>query len=419
MSAMASIQHQSAGTKAAFGPRQVRQAAVRNWAYRALKLAGMRPTKAFPDYLEFAPTVQDAQEFSDLSARVSCYLQDAGLPLYLPGPRFPLSADAVPHFDPLLVSDPGWVDRRPEGVGHLVVHRITPKTLSMMATSAVPFTVVDTRLHVKSEMQYFTLRNSTTWPTYRPAEMALERLRALGGEGSSAFVFATGPSALEVDPATVTADVRITCNSAVRDLDRIRQLRPNIITFMDPVFHFGPSRYAAAFRRDVVKAAEEVDALVVCGDTFAGPLLSLEPTLRDRLVVIPHQHGGPWRWPTDRNPTVRQAGNVLTGLMLPLAFMLADDVSIAGADGRQPTENYYWKHNPTLQYSGDLMQTVFDAHPAFFRDRDYQDYYEVHCANLEALIQVGEAQGKTVRGVTSSWTPALRARGAPTPSDVS
>jgi hypothetical protein len=416
--AMSSSQAQSAGTKAAFGPRRLQQAKLRLWAYRALKQAGKRPAKGFPDYLQFAPRPRDAREFSDLSARVSCYLLDAGLPLYLPGSRFPLDASLVPHFDPSLVRDPGWVHDRPEGVGHLVVHRLSPKTSRTMATSRVPFTVVDTRLHAYSEMQYFALRNAATWPTYRPAEAALERLRELGGPGSSAFVLATGPSAQEVDLATITADVRITCNSAVRDHERIKMFRPNIITFMDPVFHFGPSRYAAAFRKDVVRAAEEADTLVVCGDTFAGPLLGLEPSLRGRLVVIPHQDGGPWRWPTDRNPTMRQAGNVLTGLMLPLALMLADEVAIAGADGRQPSENYYWKHNPALQYSGDLMQTVFDAHPAFFRDRDYEDYYDEHCANLEALISLGEARGKTVRGATSSWVPALRTRGAPTPEVI-
>ena len=416
---MASNHTQSAGTKAAFGPRKLQQAKLRLWVYRALKIAGARPTKAFPDYFEFAPAVRDTQEFSDLSTRVSCYLQDTGVPLYLPGARFSLSPDAVPHFDPSLIRDPGWVNDRPEGVGHLIVHRITPATLRMMATSAVPFTVVDTRLHAYSELQYFALRNKATWPTYRPAEEALQRLRALGGPGSSAFILATGPSALEVDPAAITADVRITCNSAVRDLERIRKFRPNVITFMDPVFHFGPSRYAAAFRRDAVRAAEEVDALVVCGDTFAGPLLGLVPSLRERLAVIPHQEGGPWRWPTDHNPTMRQAGNVLTGLMLPLALMLADDVAIAGADGREPNENYYWKHNPALQYEEDLMQTVFDAHPSFFRDRNYEDYYDEHCANLETLIRLGEAHGKTVRGATSSWVPALRTRGAPAPEITS
>ncbi|MGN6372926.1 MAG: hypothetical protein ACTHM1_08030 [Solirubrobacteraceae bacterium] len=375
----------------------------------------MRPAKAFPDYLEFYPAVRDSREFSDLSARVSCYLGDTGLPLHLPGTYPPLDPDQVAYLDPQLVRNPGWVSERPPGKGHLVVHRLSPAALKLMISSRAPFTVVDTRLHAYSEMQYFALRNSTTWPTYQPVEIALQRLRALGGKGASAFILATGPSASEVDLSSISSDVRITCNSAVRDLSRIREFQPHIITFMDPVFHFGPSRYAAAFRRDVVRAAEEVDALVVCGDTFAGPLLGLEPSLRERLLVIPHRDGGRWRWPTERNPTIRQAGNVLTGLMLPLGLMVADAVFIAGADGRQPSENYYWQHNPSLQYSGELMQTVFDAHPAFFRDRDYEDYYADHCANLEAFIKVAEHHGKTVTGVTPSWIPALRRRGAPAP----
>jgi hypothetical protein len=62
------------------------------------------------------------------------------------------------------------------------------------------------------------------------------------------------------------------------------------------------------------------------------------------------------------------------------------------------------------------MQTVFDAHPAFFRDRDYADYYEQVCDDLEALIQFGESHNKVVRAATPSWIPALRARGASLPS---
>jgi hypothetical protein len=408
----------SAGTDAAFGNRQPQRIKVRRAAYRGLRVAGLRYMRAFPDYLEFFPDIRNAEEFADLSARVNCYLDGVDYSLYLPGPRFPLRPESVPYMDPGLVRDPGWVDERPEGAGHLVIHRLCPSSLARMAKSRGPFTVVDGRLFTRSEEQYFVLRNATIWPTYAPVETALERLRAVGDGGRSAFILATGPSALTVDLASVTADVRITCNSAVRDLERIREFRPNIIAFTDPVFHFGPSRYAAGFRRDVVRAAEAADALVVCGHAFAGPLLDLQPELRERLAVIPHQHGGPWRWPTTRNPTVREAGNIMTTLMLPLAFMLADDVSIAGADGRQPTENYFWKHNPQLQYSGELMQTVFDAHPSFFRDSVYADYYENFCSDVEELVQCGEAHGKTVRAAAPSWIPALRKRGATEPVEV-
>jgi hypothetical protein len=406
----------SPGTRAAFGRRKLRNAKLRLDAYRALKLLGWRPKRHFPDFLEFVPPVASEREFADLSARVTCYLGDAGLPLYLPGPRFDLDPELVPYFEPSLVRDPGWLSERPAGSGYLVVHRLTRKSAGRMLRTPLPSKVVDGRIHAYSEMEYFSLRNSASWPTYAPAEEALERLKEAAGNARSAFILATGPSALTVDLAAVDADVRITCNSAVRDLDRILEFRPNIIACTDPVFHFGPSRYAAAFRHDLVRAAEAVDAVVLCGHEFAGPLLGLEPTLKDRLAVIPQQLGGAWRWPTPRNPTLRQSGNVLTGLMLPVALMLAERVSIAGADGRQPNENYFWKHNSSLQYSGELMQTVFDAHPAFFRDRDYENYYDDFCADIETLSQLAEDRGKTIRAAAPSWIPALRTRGAPSPA---
>jgi hypothetical protein len=405
----------SHGTKAAMGKRHQRLAKARHRTQRLIALTGRRPTKGFPDYLEFAPAARDAAEYTDLSTRVSTYLADAGLPLYLPGPRFKIDPSLVPWFDRSLVRDPGWIAERPAGRRHIVVHRLTHEAARMLVSSRDPVTVVDERLHAFSEMQYFFLRNATSWPTYAPAETALQRLRAAVGPGRSAFILATGPAALTVDLPAVTADVRITCNSAVRDIDRIREYRPNIIACTDPVFHFGPSRYATGFRRDLVRAVEEVDAVVLSGHDCVGPLLGLAPELRDRLVVLPTQQSGPWRWPTDRNPTVRLGLSVLINLMLPVAMMLADDISIAGADGRHPAEKYFWSHNPQLQYSDELMQTVFDAHPSFFRDRDYADYYDLHSEQVEALMKTGERAGKVFHAAAPSWIPALRKRGAPEP----
>jgi hypothetical protein len=401
------------GTEAAYGRRRPLETELRKAAYWALRLAGLRYQRAFPDYLEFIPEVRSPEEFADLSSRVACYLGDAGVPLYLAGPRYELDPALVPHIDPVLVRDPGWVPRRPGGEGQLVVHRVTPATIRRLATSRTPGWVVDPSLFRRAEQQYFDLRNATSWPTYEPIELGLRRLRERAAGATTAFVLATGPSASLVDVEAVDADVRITCNSAVRDVEMMRKLRPQILCFTDPVFHLGPSRYAAGFRRDAVRIATEIDALVVCGARLSGPLLGLEPSLRDRLVVVPWQDAGPWRWPTDRNPTVRQGGNVMTTLMLPLAFLLADDVTIAGSDGRRPTEQYFWKHNTQLQYSDELMKTVFDTHPSFFRHVDYGDYYDQHCEFLEELIQAGEAAGKTVRALTPSWIPALVKRGAP------
>ena len=274
--------------------------------------------------------------------------------------------------------------------------------------------VVDKDIYFLTEMAYWRVRERLAWPNYPSAEVSLKRLRDHAPGAKRAFVLATGPSALGVDLGAVDADVRITCNSAVQDVDRLRAFRPTIIAFTDPVFHFGPSRYAAAFRRDLARAIEISDPLLLCGSDWVSPLLTLMPELEGRLAVLPFRAGGVWRWPTKRDPTVRTTGSVLTNLMLPTAFMLTDHVSVAGVDGRQPSETYFWKHG--LQYSDELMATVFEAHPAFFRDRDYEDHYEIYCDEIEEFLQIAERAGKVIVGAAPSWIPAFRRRGAPEPA---
>jgi len=246
---------------------------------------------------------------------------------------------------------------------------------------------------------------------------AMERLFSLGGPGTSAFVLATGPSAQLVDLDAVSAEVRIACNSAVRDLDLLRALQPNLICFGDPHFHYGPSRYAAAFRRDLLGAVDETDALLVTTEMCAGLLLAHHPELAERLVILRMLKGTPtWHWPSPERMAVRMTSNILTNAMLPLAFALTDRVAIAGCDGRRPDESYFWQHNRRTQYSDTLMATVFDAHPAYFRDQNYSAYYEEHCQQLEELLTAAEHAGKQAVGVTPSYISALRRRGASLPA---
>lgn len=378
-------------------------------------MLGLRPPTDSADYVEFAPAVRNAHEFTDLSTRVSCYLGDIDLPLYLPGKRFELDPTSLPYMEPELARDPGWVAERPRGIPYLLVHRLTPASLgAILKHRGAGATVVDKDLYLLSEMAYWRVRERLAWPNYPSADTSLQRLRNHAHDPRSAFILATGPSALTVDLESVDADIRITCNSAITDAERLRAFRPTIIAFTDPVFHFGPSRYAAAFRRDVLRAIEICDPLLLCGSDWVSPLLNLLPELEDRLAVVPFRRGGSWRWPTKHDPTVRSTSSVLTNLMLPVALMLTDHVLVAGVDGRQPTEKYFWNHG--LQYSDDLMATVFETHPAFFRDRDYEDHYERYCQQIEDFLQVAESAGKVVEGAAPSWIPAFRKRGADEPA---
>jgi hypothetical protein len=350
-----------------------------------------------------------------MAARINWYLPDARLPVVVRHERdLQIAPEHAGWMAPEFVKDPGWLDRPPPGAPLHVIHRMRPLEAAIVLRRRRSSMIVASNFAFGVDMCWSFLRSHFATMPSRSPEGVIERLFALGGRGTSAFVLATGPSARLVDPTRVDAEVRICCNSVVRDIDLLRALKPNVICFMDSVFHYGPSRYAAAFRRDLLRAVDETDALLVTFESWAGLLLAHHPELVDRLVIISFLPKGTttWHWPARDRMVVRSTGNVLTSAMLPMAFALADRVEIAGCDGRTPDERYFWKHNTRTQYDDELMTTVFSAHPAFFRDRSYADYYERHCQHLEELLTAAEANGRRVVGVTPSHIPALRRRGA-------
>jgi hypothetical protein len=107
----------------------------------------------------------------------------------------------------------------------------------------------------------------------------------------------------------------------------------------------------------------------------------------------------------------------MTLYMLPVASAIAEEVYVIGADGREKNEHYFWKHHETTQY-GDLLSSVRDAHPSFFRDRNYNAYYEEHCRTIEELMRYGESHGVRYHSLTPSRIPALANRSRQKMSDA-
>ena len=64
------------------------------------------------------------------------------------------------------------------------------------------------------------------------------------------YLFGTGPNLSQVKAFDFSDGMSIACNSMVRNSALMDRLRPPIIVIGDPIFHAGPSTYAAAFRAD-------------------------------------------------------------------------------------------------------------------------------------------------------------------------
>jgi len=262
-----------------------------------------------------------------------------------------------------------------------------------------------------SNYQGFFDRTRTSDQHQKLTELSLRNYTTLLDqvkECSSATVFGTGPSlnlALKFD---FLGGFNIVCNSIVKNRILLDYIKPQLLVFADPVFHFSPSKYSVEFRRHALKAIHDNNCFCLVPEGRVALLLAHYPELKNRIIGMPTLRRS-FNFPTCENFYVKASDNILTLFMLPIASAVAKKIQIIGSDGRQKNENYFWKHSSTAQFD-ELMQTVFDTHPSFFRDRIYTDYYENHCQFLNDLIEYGESLGIKYISLTQSYIPALEKR---------
>lgn len=224
------------------------------------------------------------------------------------------------------------------------------------------------------------------------------------------YIFGTGPSIEGAEKRDYSDGIRIICNSIVKNKQLLDHLNPHIVCFTDSVFHFGVSSYAGEFAKDLIRVIKKHNCYGITNQVGYAVMVANYPELEGKLMCIPaKRHGGP-NILSEKNYHTRDYANILTRYMLPLAGGLAkDQIVLQGFDGRNPDENYFWKHNENNQYV-DEMESTQVLHPAFFRDISYSEYYDKHCHNIELIVKLLENQKKRVRVIGNSYIPILMER---------
>ena len=229
------------------------------------------------------------------------------------------------------------------------------------------------------------------------------------GKRQRAYVLATGPSADQYHTLSHHSALGIVCNSVILDDELMRTLKPEILVFADPIFHFGPSEYAATFRQNLRQAAKKYDFTIAIPLKYHDIFLDQLPDLASRMIAVPFSVRPDFVFDLSDDFDVKVTANILTFLMLPLATSFANEIEILGCDGRPLSENtYFWGHNPNTQIN-DKMLNIQAVHPGFFAI-DYNDYYTKHCELLAQQLSEGEAQGRRFVCMAHSHIPALAER---------
>ncbi len=236
-----------------------------------------------------------------------------------------------------------------------------------------------------------------------------DRLSKKLGKFDRAYLMATGPSISHYKKYKFDESINIVCNSVILDEALMQTVKPQILVFADPIFHFGPSQYAGAFRKSLVESAKLHDFIICMPFKYYGLFVSAVPELADRTIGIPFTKDRDWNLDLNKDFNLKTTANILTFLMVPLAGTFAKEIGFLGCDGRPLEENtYFWGHNEKTQIN-DKMANIREVHPGFFAI-DYDEYYHDHCNTLEAQLKYAEQDGRKVFSLTFSHIPALKSR---------
>lgn len=185
-------------------------------------------------------------------------------------------------------------------------------------------------------------------------------------------ILGTGPSVVEILDKDIDNLPALICNTIVKNKNLCRKLDLKIIFAADAHYHFSYHRYSARLLGDILECLNETNASFFTFDKFAIFLVNRLDCFNNRVFGIPPgrtQYGHD----LDKTYKVLPGESVVNMFMLPVGMFLSNNIVMNGFTGRSKNDKYFWSHSDMHQYI-HLMEDVRKSHPAFFKNRDYDEY---------------------------------------------
>lgn len=227
-------------------------------------------------------------------------------------------------------------------------------------------------------------------------------------KSNSVLLIGSGPNSKLLEAKSLNdVDIMI-CNSVVKDQKFLDKFPPRYVVFADPGFHAGPSNYVEEFYRSLILTIEKFNPFVITVKRDAHIIYEYIPKkYHENFIFVPYVKSDKktmLNFNLSKKYYVAGTNNILTLLMLPIAFHLYENIYFAGFDGNpDKNKNYYWKHNSSFQFVSK-MNSMEIAHTYYFnKDKtDYDWYSEVHLNNVNSWFDLKNLSKHKLYNLTPS-----------------
>jgi len=225
---------------------------------------------------------------------------------------------------------------------------------------------------------------------------------------SKAYVFGTGPSIETAFGYDFSDGYRIVCNTIIKNKELMEHIKPHFMIAGDAIYHFGISKYACRFRRDLENFLNSYKCLFLIPESYYNNFIFHYENIKKFTLPIPYT-ALQINLSMKKRFEIKSVHNILNQLLLPLASSLCDNIFLLGFDGRKSTDKYFWKSTDSVNYE-DLKGYHQKAHPGFFKGIDYEEYANIQSELAETIMSLGERMGKKYYCLNESSNKALQQR---------
>ncbi|MCP5046505.1 MAG: glycosyltransferase [bacterium] len=230
---------------------------------------------------------------------------------------------------------------------------------------------------------------------------------------SRSCICGTGPSLEKAYDFDFSDCLTIVCNSIVQNKKLLDHLQPQFVCAGDVVSHWGVSKYAAVFRRDLVKLLQQRTTYLVTSASFGYLFRLNHPEVKDKIILIDQLSEGPVH-NLIQQYELPMLASTLNIHMIPLASTFTNEILLIGNDGKgdRGDNEDFWPHAKGNQYY-DLVETGHRCHPTFDVHRQETTYPRFIRSCEKSILNGEQEHGKIYRTLLPSNIPVLKSRQVP------
>ena len=233
------------------------------------------------------------------------------------------------------------------------------------------------------------------------------------------YVFGRGPSLGTAFNFDFSDGVRIVCNQTVHGKKVMRHINPQFFAASDHGWHYGCSKMADCFRKDLINYIMENKVILLLPLDIYPLMLYHYPEVKGKMIGIPYS-GNKFNFNLIDNFFIKPSMSGLLDFSFPIACTIASDIKMLGVDGAAkpdavpPQDKIPYPHYRAAVYPEDVVASLHASRPGYY-DEDFSNfrrlpvnYYQSYDSEFESRVNEAEAAGFRIETLAPSHLEALK-----------